>query len=123
MRISQADLNRRVLTVEPTLGDYYERIIDPDSTASQPTDNNREDDYDLLHNYRNQQGVKVRADMAIKHNDQDRTILIDFTFTEPTAASNGPYDEVGSAAKKAAKRKLKEYSRWDTVNTADSLNL
>jgi uncharacterized membrane protein YgcG len=116
-RIRQSGLDRKVLEGEPILEDFYERSASaPISAITQSSE-----DMDTLPNYRNEHGVKVRADMAVLHRDQNRTILVDFTFTEPTAACNGPYEQIGSAAIKAVVRKEKEYRHWDIVNSADSL--
>jgi hypothetical protein len=121
-RISQSDFNlsRSLMSEEPRLEDFYDLVAEPNASPT-PQEPNSTDDDDHVHNYRNEHGVKVRADMGIKHHDQNRTIIVDFTFTEPTSTSNGAYEEVGSAAKKAVERKLREYRRWDTEGSADKL--
>jgi hypothetical protein len=67
-------------------------------------------------------GVKVRADMAIQMTDLNENIVIDFTFVEPTAKLFTPYNKVGQAALKGKENKIKtEYKDWN-ISSAQVTN-
>jgi hypothetical protein len=108
-RIATANLNRRVLDGEPRLDDYFERL-DPD-----PPDQSSNETLRPSFEARGfENGVKVRADMAVQMTDQGNALVIDFTFVEPTARTHvGTYNKAGQAALKGRERKLKgEYKHW-----------
>lgn len=72
-RIATVNLNRCVLDGEPRLDEYFERL-DPDP-PDQPSNENLRPSFEA-HGFEN--GVKVRADMAVQMTDQGKSLVIDF---------------------------------------------
>ena len=69
-----------VLHGEPRLENYFNRIIS--HTADLPDPAQVEFQYD---GRGFEDGVKVRADLAVQMTDLANDLIIDFTFVEPTA--------------------------------------
>ena len=110
-RIATANLNRRVLDGEPRLENYFNRIIPP--TADLPDPSQVEFQYDARGF---EDGVKVRADLAVQMTDLANDLIIDFTFVEPTARTYGAYNKAGQAALKGKEKKIKsEYKHWNVL--------
>jgi hypothetical protein len=115
LRINQANLNRRVLSDEPKLEDYFNRL-------NPPPDPPNEVNHSQYSVRGVENGVKVRADMAIQMTDLNENIVIDFTFVEPTAKLFTPYNKVGQAALKGKENKIKtEYKDWN-ISSAQVTN-
>jgi hypothetical protein len=106
-RIATANLNRRVIDGEPRLEDYFERL--------NPFPDNPGLNSDTQYEPRGiVNGVKARADLAVQLTDLNKSLIIDFTFVEPTArAFIGLYNKAGQAALKGRDAKLsREYKDW-----------
>jgi hypothetical protein len=112
-RIKLGGVDRRIVgPAEPNLSDYFER------TAYAPPEmvlNSQEGDTQQRYQ------VKVRGDMAVYHQDENKSVVVDFTFIEPTTDQIRKYDKPGEAAEVATKRKLEEYKYWDYTNSSNSL--
>jgi hypothetical protein len=115
-RIKDGGLDRRVLgPSEPNLIDYFERHA---NAPPMPIIDNNSQEY-----YSQEAHAKVRGDMAVQHVGENKTMVIDFTFTESTIpqAGGGGYVKVGQAAEVAVPKKLHQYNDWDITNSSNSL--
>ena len=100
-----------MLDGEPRLENYFNRIIPP--TADLPDPSQVEFQYDARGF---EDGVKVRADLAVQMTDLANDLIIDFTFVEPTARTYGAYNKAGQAALKGKEKKIKsEYKHWNVL--------
>ena len=102
-RIEIANLNRRVLNVEPRLEDYFDRKDNPPNLEPDPQrENNSQFEPRGFEN-----GLKVRADMSVQMTDLNKHLIIDYTFVEPTSLAHiGTYNMAGQAALRQRDDKL-----------------
>jgi hypothetical protein len=114
-RIGQASLNCTVLEAEPLLRDHYAQR--QSQNIQLPVN------VDAPEHLINANGVKVRADLAIHHHDENRYRIVDFSFTEPTSTTHLPYNKVGQAAERQVGAKLREYQHWDLDSSEDRLTI
>jgi hypothetical protein len=112
-RISTSDLEHRVLNEEPKLADYFERVNPAPEQLNNDPIHLESSQFDRRGFENN---VKVRADLVV-HNilNPHRSLVIDFTFIEPTARTYvGTYNKTGQAALKGRQNKIsKEYKHWN----------
>jgi hypothetical protein len=114
-RIRQGGLDRRVVgPAEPNLSDYFERTGDAPLSVEMPL-NSQEGGTQQRYQ------TKVRGDMAVYHQDENKSVVVDFTFIEPTTDQVKTYEKPGQAAEVATKRKHEEYKYWDYTNSSNSL--
>jgi hypothetical protein len=119
-RIEIANLNRRVLNVEPRLEDYFDRKDNPPNLEPDPQrENNSQFEPRGFEN-----GLKVRADMSVQMTDLNKHLIIDYTFVEPTSlAYIGTYNKAGQAALRRRDDKLtNEYKHWSVEGNNQGTN-
>jgi hypothetical protein len=74
--IETANLNRRVINIEPRLEDYFSRKDNsPDPQPDRQQGNNSQFEPRGFEN-----GLKVLADMSVQMTDLNKHLIIDFTF-------------------------------------------
>jgi Reverse transcriptase (RNA-dependent DNA polymerase) len=108
-RIETANLNRRVINIEPRLEDYFHRKDHPPNPEPDPQQENSQFEPRGFEN-----GLKVRADMSVQMTDLNKHLIIDYTFVEPTSlAYIGTYSKAGQAAIRRRNDKVtQEYKHW-----------
>jgi hypothetical protein len=119
-RIETANLNRRVINIEPRLEDYFSRKDNPpDPQPDRQQGNNSQFEPRGFEN-----GLKVRADMSVQMTDLNKHLIIDYTFVEPTSlAYVGTYNKAGQAALRRRNDKLtQEYRHWNVEGNNQGTN-
>jgi hypothetical protein len=114
-RISTADIDHKVLSEEPRLEDYFDRLNPPPDPPTRGPSYFESSQFDRRGF---EDRVKVRADLVVLNNaNPHKSLIIDFTFVEPTAKTYvGTYNKAGQAALIGRENKIKnEYKHWKII--------
>ena len=112
-RIETADMDHKVISEEPRLEEYFDRLNPPPDPPPRGPNYFESSQFDQ----RGFEGrVKVRADLVVlNRSNPNKNLIIDFTFVEPTAKTYvGTYNKAGQAALIGRQNKiLHEYKHWN----------